>query len=345
MKVSILLIFLMVGICFTKNRGAVIAKFQEKPFITPILNVQPMGEKNIVWCASYQAVWQMLKEIIGEDINLNENDSVVNYLNAADDILNALPAAGTELFLVQNADTLYKFFNGQLFRNYEIKPMCGANLLAYCFLNSEIQFSYPYKTTKKRSIVFNNENGTCSRIPFYGIRSKDYRRQAGILYSKKMNPKLGVLNTEFAIELNRNDTINQIVLASVPKGNMTLIQLYEKVQNGITELRNRGISSSGLSDYDVLLFPAISFDFVWQFENLSNKTILNETFKGTNIYSEQTINFKLDNKGVKLKSEASIKTLSSGYQYIFDKPFLLYMKKRNVEMPYLVMWVANLKNL
>ncbi len=53
------------------------------------------------------------------------------------------------------------------------------------------------------------------------------------------------------------------------------------------------------------------------------------------------LRFRLDRSGAQLNSEARMRIRCVGRHYIFNRPFLLYMKKRDAKTPYFVMWVEN----
>ena len=55
----------------------------------------------------------------------------------------------------------------------------------------------------------------------------------------------------------------------------------------------------------------------------------------------QRIKFKLDRCGAMLESEATVFVVASGRYFIFNRPFLVYMKKRDCDQPFFVMWVDN----
>jgi hypothetical protein len=55
----------------------------------------------------------------------------------------------------------------------------------------------------------------------------------------------------------------------------------------------------------------------------------------------QTVEFKLDRSGAELQSESSIAVTSAPRHYVFDRPFLIYMKRRGAEKPFFIMWVDN----
>ena len=57
--------------------------------------------------------------------------------------------------------------------------------------------------------------------------------------------------------------------------------------------------------------------------------------------AKQSIKFKLDRYGAMLESEAMLAAGAIPRYFMFDRPFLVYMKKRDCEQPFFVMWVDN----
>jgi hypothetical protein len=59
----------------------------------------------------------------------------------------------------------------------------------------------------------------------------------------------------------------------------------------------------------------------------------------------QSVQFKLDRFGAGVISSARFPTWDNGgphpQQFHFDRPFLLYMKKRGAAHPFLMMWIEN----
>jgi hypothetical protein len=56
----------------------------------------------------------------------------------------------------------------------------------------------------------------------------------------------------------------------------------------------------------------------------------------------QIISFRLDRSGVILESEAIFAAFEAmPREFILNKPFLIYLKKRDTEQPFFVMWVDN----
>lgn len=65
----------------------------------------------------------------------------------------------------------------------------------------------------------------------------------------------------------------------------------------------------------------------------------------------QTIDFRMDEKGVKLRSEAAISFSCAAQPHviprlmILDPPFALVMKRKNAPQPYFIAWFANADQL
>jgi hypothetical protein len=56
----------------------------------------------------------------------------------------------------------------------------------------------------------------------------------------------------------------------------------------------------------------------------------------------QVIEFKLDQRGASVSSQAMIAAKKGGPRELhFNRPFLIYMKKRDAKHPFFVMWVDN----
>ena len=57
--------------------------------------------------------------------------------------------------------------------------------------------------------------------------------------------------------------------------------------------------------------------------------------------AQQDILFRLNRTGAILKSEAKAAYTGIPTQFYLDRPFLIYVKKRNAPMPFFAMWVDN----
>ena len=96
-----------------------------------------------------------------------------------------------------------------------------------------------------------------------------------------------------------------------------------------------------LDSMDVLIVPEMFWEIAHDFDELLGKIVANANPAMPIIEAKQGIKFKLDSCGAMLESEATIMTASIPRYFIFNRPFLIYMKKRDCEQPFFVMWVDN----
>jgi len=98
----------------------------------------------------------------------------------------------------------------------------------------------------------------------------------------------------------------------------------------------------GLGPNDVLLVPDIAWQITHRFTELEGIEFMNANVKGQRIdVAQQDIRLRLDRGGAELQSEAKIYMRPMPTYYLFNHPFLLYMKTRGAEMPYLAIWIEN----
>jgi hypothetical protein len=120
----------------------------------------------------------------------------------------------------------------------------------------------------------------------------------------------------------------------------TLKDVEEKTQAYTKDRRNErwfGVS-------DVLLVPNLNWEVRHHFSELEGrgKRFQNAGLEGYYIqYAIQTICFKLDRSGAEVASDNRALCAAMAAHFVFDRPFLIYMKKRGSERPFFVMWVDN----
>ena len=104
---------------------------------------------------------------------------------------------------------------------------------------------------------------------------------------------------------------------------------------------------------DILEIPKLNFDLRNDFSELEGLTLQPgpkaHVKSGTLSKVEQLIRFQLNEKGAVLKSEAVMVTVGSApllnppkiHDMVFDRPFLILMKRANSDKPYFAMWIGN----
>ena len=147
---------------------------------------------------------------------------------------------------------------------------------------------------------------------------------------------------DFIMSLKSKSSNDEIILAKI-ESKETLLSTILAVNKRIKEA-----TPSSLKEDEVLNIPKLDFNLKHSFPELENKLFKNKGWEGWFISKTmQWIRFKLNEKGAILKSEARIEIRwgsnwdKSPRRFIFDKPFLIYLKQKNGKYPYFAMWVDN----
>ncbi len=78
-----------------------------------------------------------------------------------------------------------------------------------------------------------------------------------------------------------------------------------------------------------------------RFRELIGKFITNAGSAMPIVEALQTIEFRLDRSGAAVESESLVTASAIPRFLVFDRPFLVYMQRRDADWPFFVMWVDN----
>ena len=314
--------------------------------VVPTLDT-PMEEgKNVIWCASFPIAWKKLQNGLAKGpVKVDGADEVCARLNAAPDPAPDVPqgacyatAGWVDKGII---DTIHKAMAAQFpdAPPPEFPGIAENSFLTYSYLHTAMKFPIPYFDARE-PLAFTDSAGQTADIRSFGVREEDeyaYKRLRGqplVLLRDEEHPP----NT-FALDLCRDSEEVQIVAACMePKETLaaTLTLLEERMA---AEPVTWG---QHLDPLDTLLVPDIVFNLTHHFSELENRVIGNPALKGQRMDCvQQDIAFRLDRSGVELWSQTKIYCRPAPIHYHFDRPFLVYLKKRGTERPFFVMWVDN----
>jgi hypothetical protein len=322
--------------------------------IVPTLDSPCPKNKNVIWCSSFQLAWNEIKEdVIKAPIEVVGAEDLAARLNSAEQTADDLEpesfyaAAGRTnqgIIGTIQKDMKAKFPTHTL-PDFSQLPK---GILAYSYLIANVPFKYPYRQVKG-DFIFTDSNGLETNVGAFGVwgYGSQYRRireQAQILYIREdvneVNRNLRF--KEFAVDLCKHSEPYQVVAAIVePKD--TLAQTLSYVQNQINDFKqiNYYERMCFLDDVDVLKVPEMFWQIDHRFEELINKIVTNADPPMPILEAKQSIKFKLDRYGAMLESESNIVFAAIPRKFIFNRPFLVYMKKRDCDRPFFVMWIDN----
>jgi hypothetical protein len=306
--------------------------------------------KNVLWCGTFQLCWNELCMLVGEDVNftgkeppevalLNRKSFVrgdlddASYVAIADYVRNGVHA--------RIRAELLKKFHGEA-EPHHIPPESltprPQDIVSYCYLFKKLDFPKPFERLDE-PLRFENAD-----VPCFGI-GPGHKRGHADLY-----PQVVILHyagpDEFAVELKAKSKEDRLLLARLP-AKATLRKAIEEVQDRAAHAKPRTAAPG-----DILKVPKLNFDITRTFTELER---LHLDVKNPDVAKDlvilsavQGIRFLLNEKGVRLRSEAHIALgcsaegpPPSSRRMIFDKPFLLLMQRADAKMPYFAMWVDN----
>jgi hypothetical protein len=143
---------------------------------------------------------------------------------------------------------------------------------------------------------------------------------------------------DFIIELKTKSPGDQMVLAKVPSGKT----LQETVDAVLPKIDPKVVW--GIENGDKLAIPKVDFDLIKHFKEFEGKPVPGGRLNSV----AENIVFRLNEKGAELKSFTTIsETLAAVSEptkqlnLIFNKPFLILLKRESSPRPYFAMWVGN----
>ncbi len=330
--------------------------------IVPTLDSPLPEHKNVIWCGTFQIAWDKFKnDIIGEPIQLIGAQELADRLNAGQFSPENLEAEAFYATAGFVKDGILEEIQKEMAKRFpsEPKPVFSELYreieeasIAYCFLDLNAGFKHPFYTNND-AFAFADSRGTRSNVTSFSVHtpvpdqnSDRVREQVEILYD---NYKLrsSPAAAEFVIDLCKHTEPYQIVLACVPREN-TLGENLRGVEQKISSFKqDRQYENRRKLDFmDELIVPDILYKLTHHFRELERKHLANPKWRAIGYFifeARQMVQFSLNRTGVILKSEAR---LGGGgalpRQLYFNRPFLIYVKKRGAEFsPFFVMWVDN----
>ena len=325
--------------------------------IIPTLDTPLPEHKNVVWCGTMQLAWNRLgTDVLHGPPDLEGADAVVKRLNTAplrDDDLATKSFFVTAGYVKDGiVDQIKKEIQVQFQRDVRLEsPAEPGAIIAYSYLQSHIAFSIPFFENDE-PLTFTDSSGKETVVSSFGIRRKDgdafheLRKQVEVLYVKE-NSLDFMRPDEFILDLCHNSETDQLVVAYVPP-QPTLAETIEDVNQKIREVREKltesQIDRQMLGSNDVLLVPNMNWMIDHRFSELEGPehSFKNTGFEGNYVdTAAQMIRFQLDRCGAELASEAKLHAKSTRMFLIFNRPFLLFMRKRGQEQPFFAVWVDN----
>jgi hypothetical protein len=321
--------------------------------IVPTLDTPAPADKSIVWCSTFQIAWNRLaKDVANRAIQVRNAELIADRLNRAkqsqadlvpDEFYAAAGMVKDGIIEKIQADMTQKF--PQAPRPEFDLPQGGA--VAYAYLRAGVRFKLPFFENHDR-FLFTDSRGKQTAVSSFGIRKNDdyayhkLRQQVQILYCPKEAVWRDNEVPEFVLDPCGSSQPHQVILARIERKD-TLAQMVADVEAKIKDTPPKGIAAQ-FNVRDTLLIPNLHFRIEHDYQELQgeDKVLLTPPLAGLHFARAfQMLDFKLDRSGVELTSEAKQYVKPGASFFHFNRPFLIYLKKRDAQHPFFVMWVDN----
>lgn len=318
--------------------------------ITPHIEAVIEPNTNLIYCCTFQLAWTGLQsKIIKAPILLETNPTDAAKLNKHSftgkdidpDCYVAIAGQLTEALLQQINDSLQvKFGTDAPLKVDEPIDQFMKTFFSYSYLYRDLRFPEKYDKKIDHPILFQT-NATYHDVKAFGIPSYDkgsmraLGKQLRILYYNS--------DDDFALQLMTKTPKDELILAKITP-QLTLAKTIQKVNDAI-DMDNY----TSLMDKDILEIPYLDFDIEHNFTQFLNKHLLNRGWTEYFISKAfQKIHFQMNESGVILKSESRVRAIGGidkntrqPRKFVFDKPYLIELRKKGSRNPYFAMWVAN----
>jgi len=204
----------------------------------------------------------------------------------------------------------------------------------------------------KKDLPFEYPMDLADTILFDSHKIKTFTPDFSIDYNS-VKIKYYYSDEDFALQINPSDSLHEIILIKNDFEDNTTFKNELFRYNLLKDHAENNLESSEkwkieILDNDTILIPIINFDLYSNYPNLKNTsfTIDNSPFSIEEI--KQRIQFRLDQNGAIVESEFVIVAPSvdeveeiKPKKLIFDKPFLIFLKRKDAKFPYFAAYIKD----
>lgn len=316
-------------------------------FATAGIEVQPTMQSRTnaqdrVWVGTFQLVWNdFMDKIVHNPIRFREGTPImVHELNKKEFTVEDVSESSYYKYcgkVTKNTKSVISKAIRKKFREssdlldkLDLRPS-NDKILVYAMLKKDFEF------TKAFDKLGESQFGENQTAEYFGIAPKsDNSLGEGVKVLFYNSPE------DYAVMLTTKD--NDEVYLYKNSSNKAFNYIYE-------DMNKKQQSFAGektFQDKDELKVPDIKFFTEKSFEELQGRRVM-----GTNLVIDQaleTVKFEMNNKGVKLKSEAAMSIMKMALMpevqpprlFYFDNTFVVFLKEKGKDVPYFALRVHDI---
>ncbi len=324
-KGNAILFLFLVGLFFTCCKGRdfpevkLLSDYKKTNFLSTIEDSLSLSKNNI-YASSFLYAWAEIRKEVGS-LKVEEK-----Y---------------TELTLVNNAVSYQNSLKGN---ELETKVAIeGTKITASAYFKKSLPFEIKL-VRFPQPMVFQNEK--VESFGVYGASEEKFISE--ILYYKN--------DSDFVIRLNPKDKDHEILLYNPSESSLftfkeLLSSLNSKIVRGKKEMYSDSLGwKYCISGPDFLQIPVLGFNIETQYDSIVGSIFTSLENEYVVVKAEQRTAFILDELGAEVESEATIvadltsalpEPVEHPKRMVFNKPFLIVLKRRDAVNPYFMAWINN----
>ena len=301
---------------------------------------------NTAWCGTFNLIWNDLKnDLAKKDIiftpqptavdNLNKGTFNTSYLS--EDSYYKVYGTPTPELKKQIEKAIKEKFNetSSILDDFNWEGATEKDYFLYTMLKKEFEFPKVFTN------LDNGNFGKYKNVKYFGINSstdKAVRDQVKVLYYNS--------SSDFAVKLKTKQNDEVIISRGNTENN------FGDIFKGITEKSSKYDGSKSFNETDKLKIPKISFNLKQEITEVENKVFTYSN--GEEHYIEtalQTIEFELDEKGGRIKSEAGImdkliaEMPEEPRDFMVDDTFTIFLKEEGRDLPYFAAQISDISQV
>lgn len=299
-----------------------LSAYHKTQFIST-LDCKISNDKNSIYCATLLFAWDEIRKQINSPLIISDEYSDLKMLNNSTSYKNVLKS-----------------------NEYKVSGVVEGDLIK---ARAEFNKSLPFKL--KLQSFKNNLTFDRQKVSSFGVNNNDSYEQLNIvkiIYYKNDN--------NFIIKLLPKDKEHEIILFKTDESYNSISDMSNEIERlteiGKNEMKNEKTDwKYYYNEEDIVVIPKFNFNIETNYTSLEGNNFKSYKQYFQIVRAWQRTAFILDESGAEIESEAEIVAAPAAMveehdkptpkKMIFDKPFLILLKRTDAKYPYFGLWTTN----
>ena len=299
-----------------------LSDYKNTQFI-PTLENEISNDKNSIYCVTLLFAWDEIRKEINSPLTISSEYTELNLLNSSTSFSDVLKN-----------------------NEYESSIEIDENLIiAKAEFSKSLPFDFKLQSYTNK-LVFDNQKVTSFGVNGYDDYEK--LKTVKIIFYKNDN--------NFIIKLLPKEREHEIILFKTSESFNSIAEMTTEIKKlteiGISEIKNDKINwKYYINEEDEIIIPKFNFNIETNYTSLEGNNFNTEKQNYIIEKAWQRTAFILNESGAEIVSEAEIEVAAveeieeiekpKPKKMIFDKPFLILLKRTDSKNPYFGLWTTN----